>query len=389
MQIGLGLALTTKNYSQKSLASRVQELFKGFGAWYDPYDLNSLYQDSDGLIPVTSVEQPVGKMLDKSGAGNHAVQATAGKRPVVSRRVNLLLATEVLATQTVALKAGNYSLAFQGEGSVELSGVASGVYTAGVYPITATAGVLTLTVIGEVLKGSLVPEAFSALPYQRVTTATDYDTDGSFYPTYLKQETVGAYLQVPSVSLNSSDALTVAAAVRKLADSNIGTVFESSSDSAATNGTFGLFTRNAAEDSGYTFNSRGSALSTADTPSWYYAPSSDAVVAEAKISTDYNNIRSDGEEAGQSADDQGVGNYIDSALYLMNNQAETKPLDGWFCAGLVLNRNLTEKELALVEVYLFDRLKTGSVIPRYKLLLEDGFAALTEVDETILIEQTA
>ena len=53
------------------------------GIWYDPSDLSTLYQDSDGTTPVTAVEQPVGLMLDKSGRGNHASQPTATSRPVL------------------------------------------------------------------------------------------------------------------------------------------------------------------------------------------------------------------------------------------------------------------------------------------------------------------
>lgn len=66
-------------------------LFSGSepGAWYDPSDLSTLFQDAAGTTPVTAVEQPVGRMLDKSGRGNHATQATTTKRPVLSRRVNL------------------------------------------------------------------------------------------------------------------------------------------------------------------------------------------------------------------------------------------------------------------------------------------------------------
>ena len=51
------------------------------GAWYDPSDLSTLFQDSAGTTPVTASGQPVGKMLDKSGRANHAVQATAARRP--------------------------------------------------------------------------------------------------------------------------------------------------------------------------------------------------------------------------------------------------------------------------------------------------------------------
>lgn len=36
------------------------------GAWYDPTDLSTMFQDTTGLTPVTAVEQPVGLIFDKS-----------------------------------------------------------------------------------------------------------------------------------------------------------------------------------------------------------------------------------------------------------------------------------------------------------------------------------
>ena len=79
-----------------TLAQRVSAMFSRGepGAWYDPSDMSTLFQDSAGTTPVTAVEQYVGLMLDKSGRGNHAIQATTMKRPLLSRRVNLALATE-------------------------------------------------------------------------------------------------------------------------------------------------------------------------------------------------------------------------------------------------------------------------------------------------------
>jgi hypothetical protein len=41
------------------------------GAWYDPSDLSTLYQDFDLLEPVTTDGQVVSAMLDKSGNGRH------------------------------------------------------------------------------------------------------------------------------------------------------------------------------------------------------------------------------------------------------------------------------------------------------------------------------
>ena len=52
------------------------------GAWFDAGDLSTMFQDIAGTTPVTTVGQPVGKWLDKSGNGKHAVaSANDGTRP--------------------------------------------------------------------------------------------------------------------------------------------------------------------------------------------------------------------------------------------------------------------------------------------------------------------
>lgn len=45
------------------------------GAWFDASDLSTMFQNVAGTTPVTAVGQFVGKWLDKSGNGNHAVAA--------------------------------------------------------------------------------------------------------------------------------------------------------------------------------------------------------------------------------------------------------------------------------------------------------------------------
>jgi hypothetical protein len=69
----LALALRTNAVRSLSPIQRAINILKsaGPGAWYDPSDLTTLFQDSAGTTPVTAVEQPVGKILDKSGGGNH------------------------------------------------------------------------------------------------------------------------------------------------------------------------------------------------------------------------------------------------------------------------------------------------------------------------------
>lgn len=52
------------------------------GAWYDPSDITTLFQDTAGTTPVTAAGQTVARINDKSGRGNHATQATAASRPI-------------------------------------------------------------------------------------------------------------------------------------------------------------------------------------------------------------------------------------------------------------------------------------------------------------------
>ena len=67
------------------------------GVWYDPSDFSTLFQDAAGTVPVTATGQEVGKILDKSGRGNHATQATTASKPILQQDGN-----------------GKYYLAFDG-----------------------------------------------------------------------------------------------------------------------------------------------------------------------------------------------------------------------------------------------------------------------------------
>lgn len=51
------------------------------GAWFDPSDLSTLFQDAAGTIPVTADGDQVGLILDKSGNGNHTIQSIPATRP--------------------------------------------------------------------------------------------------------------------------------------------------------------------------------------------------------------------------------------------------------------------------------------------------------------------
>lgn len=52
------------------------------GLWYDFSDLTTMFQDRAGTTPVTADGQTVGKILDKSGRGNHATAPSDAARPL-------------------------------------------------------------------------------------------------------------------------------------------------------------------------------------------------------------------------------------------------------------------------------------------------------------------
>ena len=123
----LGTTPVRKIYQGPNLiGARIAELFANGeqGVWYDPSDLSTLFQDAAGTLPVTSVEQPVGRMLDKSGRGNHASQTTTTARPILSARYNLLsntvFAGAVSGTDSTSVQPTGWSKVFWAGGSIDV-----------------------------------------------------------------------------------------------------------------------------------------------------------------------------------------------------------------------------------------------------------------------------
>ena len=69
---------------QKPLPQVVRQIVqRDNGAWFDTSDMSTMFQDAAGTIPVTAAGQPVGKVLDISGNGNHATQPITAARPTI------------------------------------------------------------------------------------------------------------------------------------------------------------------------------------------------------------------------------------------------------------------------------------------------------------------
>ncbi len=80
--LGIGLRLDSMGGGGGAPFSPSGLFVSNTGAWYDPSDLSSMFQLSTGAT-APAVNSPVGYLGDKSGNGNHALQATVGARPIL------------------------------------------------------------------------------------------------------------------------------------------------------------------------------------------------------------------------------------------------------------------------------------------------------------------
>ena len=261
------------------------------GAFFDAQDLSTMFQDAEGTVPVTTMEQPVGKWLDKSGKGNHATQSVTASRPVVSARYNLLTKTEDFGdvvwikhfggtasapvvtnnygvspdgTQTAArlvltLNGGatttDRSFLLQGNSTLLTAICTSSIWvksnTTQSYTVQQRTGLTSQNIIVDTtwrkytftatstadttnwlaLRGAQGTSDYADIliwhpqlvvgttvgNYQRVNTATDYDTVG--FKKYLKFDGVDDYLNLPYMGLYANGSASIVAARDALSQS--------------------------------------------------------------------------------------------------------------------------------------------------------------------------
>lgn len=403
------------------------------GAWYDPSDLSTLYQDAAGTIPVTDVEQPVGLMLDKSGRGNHAFQGTTtpnDKRPILSARVNLLTNTEDFsaaawlktgagtgAAPVVTLNAGTApdgtntasQIVFNtragtttfDQSMIEFSapsGATSGAaYKSGLwvkgnagsqilirqqgaiaytkYTLTGGWDYLSQTEVSAIttvsfsfgLRQSVTGTINSSVTvlvwhpdlrpsnignnipaYQRVNTATDYDTAG--FPLYLKADGSFTSMSTNSIDFSATDKMTVVSGVRKLSDAIAGNLFELGGTFAASGGITYAVPWNTGVGN-YGSASTGTVTASTSTGASYVSPISNVLTGQSAISTPLVNMRVNGTQAATSSASQGTGNYGNYPLYLFARNNASSFFNGYFYGAIIRGATTSGTDLTNAESY--------------------------------------
>ena len=385
--LGLGYGLAFQGFTSFSPAS----LFAAGeqGVWYDPSDFSTMFQDSAGTTPVTAVEQPVGRILDKSGRGNTATQATAASRPVLSARVNLLTQTEdfsnvIWSKINCTASAMNVADPIGGNTASTVTatlGVAYFFYNAapnnpinqtlissvwlrrrtgsGVVglrnnAISGAATTLALTSSWQLFSISCVAGnggGFNNFVINIDTTGdaidvwhpdlrsisvgvglptyqrvtTSTDYDTTGFPLYLRFDGTDDFLLTGTITAGT-DKVQVFSGIRKLSDAARAIAAEFNTGAAAA-GNWGLNAPNTAA-ANYAMRSIGTIAASAESAASFASPITNVVTGLSDISGDTVTLRVNATQVAQSTSDQGTGNFLAFPIYLGSRAGTSFRLNG-------------------------------------------------------------
>jgi len=352
--------------------------------------------------------------------GNHATQTTSTSRPVLSARVNLLTKTEqfddaVWLLFASATKSGSSpcSIAFSTEATSQVYQVLPANSVSSSYKIRIEArsttnkkfrfklydgttdeytGDITTTsswaeysftfnarTLGGVGRNIAITnesaggvgtievryidlrvanDGIGIPAYQRVNTATDYDTAG--FPHYLRFDGVDDFLVTNSISFTATDKMTVFAGVRKLDDSGHAQVIldQYTSGLAYDFGVVSLVSWVQSIGVKYRFESRGTLSARADTTNIAYsAPVTSIIVGAGGISGDQAILRINGAQVASSTADQGTGNYGNYRLYIGARAGTSLFFNGRLNQLIIRGATSTPAQITNTENYINSKTK--------------------------------
>lgn len=372
------------------------------GAWFDPSDLSTLYQDAVGTTPVTAVEQPIGLWLDKSkglvlgselvtngtfdtnidgwtygseysnisfNSGKLRVATTStttqGKSayqpfPVVAGKTYKISGRAIVVEGTftvvqVALRDGTSSAtsALIATTVVTMDG---GVEYSFIYTATTTTTLyLHCRIFNTTAPATVDYDDISAkeLPGNHAIQATtasrprlQQDSSGKYY---LSFDGVDDSLVTGSIDFTATDKMTVLAGLRKLSDAALGVVAELSASVAANTGVFAL-TAPASAGANIGFSSKGT-TEAGNVATGVPAPASQVIAGLASIDLPLNRLRINQVTAETTAS-QGGGRYGNYPLYIGRRGGTSLPFNGRLYGLIVRGAQTDDDHLTHAEKYL-------------------------------------
>lgn len=365
------------------------------GAWYDPSDFSTMFEDVSGTIPVTAVGQPVGLIRDKSRtinrvnlitngtfttnttgwtavdgsiaavSGELEVTGSGGSYPRAQQTYNLVVGKtyRISATARRGTASGDAYIAHTAGPLYALTSSTTNVtltytFTATTVSHTAVAGIFAPSVTGTAYFDNFVIEEISPADAFQATAAArpvlQQEAGGQYY---LAFDGTDDSLATANIDFSSTDKVSVFTGLRKLSDAATGIVIELSPNAQTKSGAFEIRAPRSAAVPNYRFLSRGTVVAEA-IASPFAAPITNVITGLADISGDTVTIRVDGTQIQQTTTDQGTGNYGNYPLYIGRREGTTLPLYGRLYSMIILGRAATTGEITDTETWVNG--KTGA-----------------------------
>lgn len=193
--------------------------------------------------------------------------------------------------------------------------------------------------------------------YQRVNTATDYDTAG--FKHYLKFDGVDDSLATGSINFTSTDKVTVWAGVHKASDAAVGSLFEGAAGISP-----GIFAPANAATGNYSFRTYGSTAANTGTSSASFASpitsvltaqlDNGAVAASDQVKGRINGVA----QALSGLSATGAGNMPNQVFYIGRRGGSSLPFNGRLYSLIVRGAASNDAQIAAAERYVNG--KTGA-----------------------------
>ena len=377
--MGLLLLLGSSGYDVRSQLFAAGEA----GAWYDPSDLSSMWQDAAGNTPVTATSDPVGLILDKSrsapsmGAnqitnggfatdsgwtkgtgwsiGSGVATKAAGSASALSQAQTITAGRYYIITYTATRTAGSFNVQFTG-GSTVAGTLRS---TSGTFTdiITAVSGNNAFEINTDAsFAGTIDNVSVKVLPagnhaYQDTSgSRPSLNISSGLYA--LSFDGSDDFLRTNAVDFSATDKISVLAAARKL-DTTARMICELGPSLTTSAGSFYFLSGQNATD-GWWAASRGTAASVVG-----HATSSSSAAAETavvsmnhNISGDLTAIRKNGVAGSDATADKGAGNFRNDVLYIGRRAGTSLPFNGLLYQMVVRGALTSGGTLSNAERYL-------------------------------------
>jgi len=376
--MGLLLLLADSGYNVRSQLFGAGEA----GAWYDPSDLSSMWQDAAGNTPVTATSDPVGLILDKSrsapsmGAnqitnggfledadwtkgtgwsiGSGVATKAAGSAALLSQAQTMTAGRYYIVTYTITRSAGTITPQFAGGSTVSgTARSASGTYTD---IMTAVSGNNTVQFSADASFAGTVDDISVKVlsagnhAYQ-VTSGQRPSLSISSGLSALSFDGSDDSLITNAINFSASDKMTVIAGLRKSSDAARGIICELSANAGSNVGAFLMsgpdFTP-ATDRLAIYGRGDGTIRSYIETSASYAAPVTAVMTLTGDFSLSSSEfvMRLNGTQVGSTtAGDSGVGNFGNYQLFIGRRNQASNPFNGLLYQYIIRGAATTGSQL--------------------------------------------